>query len=137
MEKFVPIMNNSFPNLEENFNLVSFDWERTVLEGSQNRIIINYYHKVFYLNYYGEDVLQGRLVRLSTAAIEQGVNWQHNIFLIENSNLIERIQEDSLRYFEQLDIPMYHYFIKTKYNNDIVELVLTDSPDITIEKIEE
>lgn len=42
-----------------------------------------------------------------------------------------------MRYFEQIRVPLYHYFIRTDNNNDIVELVLTDSPDITIEKIEE
>lgn len=136
MEKIVPIIiENSFLTIEENYNLSSFDWERTVLEGNTTKIIIDYYHKVFYLNYYGEDVFQGRLHRLSTAAIKQGVNWKHNIFRIENSCLIEKIHEDNMRYFEQLDIPMYHYFIKTKYNNDIIELVLTSAPDITIEKI--
>ncbi|MCJ1996145.1 hypothetical protein GYN67_05540 [Lactococcus piscium] len=137
MERIIPIEKEKISKLNEEFVMSDFSLEKSILKGKRYSITIDYYGRITFINYYGEDVFQRRLHKLETMAIEQGVNWEHNIFQIENSCLIEKIHEDNMRYFEQIRVPLYHYFIRTDNNNDIVELVLTDSPDITIEKIEE
>lgn len=75
MERIIPFEKEKISKLDEEFVMSDFSLKRPVLKGNRYSITIDYYGRITFINYYGEDVFQRRLHKLETMAIEQGVNW--------------------------------------------------------------
>lgn len=135
MNQIIPIEEDKIKNLDDSFGMVSFSNEKTILEGEKYSITIAYPRLVETLLFYDEDAFLGRLMDLGELAKQQDVNWQHNIFKIENSTFIEKINENNDNLFKYLGVAHQHYFICSKYKNNVVELILVAEPQIIIEPL--
>lgn len=111
MNQIIPIEEDKRKNLDDSFGMVSFSNEKTILEGEKYSITIAYPRLVETLLFYDEDAFLGRLIDLGELAKQQDVNWQHNIFKIENSTFIEKINVNNDNLFKYLGVAHQHYFI--------------------------